>query len=78
MIERGEIVLCDFGGTMDGYCCDTTRCVFTGDRRAEIAEAYAVLFEAQAASVAAGVVGTPCEDVDRAARRIIAEAGYGE
>ncbi len=31
VIERGEIVLCDFGGTMDGYCSDTTRCVFTGD-----------------------------------------------
>jgi Xaa-Pro aminopeptidase len=78
VIGAGEIVLCDFGGTMDGYCSDTTRCVFTGDVPAEIAEAYAVLHAAQAASVAAAVVGTPCEDVDRAARDIIAAAGYGE
>jgi Xaa-Pro aminopeptidase len=78
VIERGEIVLCDFGGTMDGYCSDTTRCVFTGEVPAEIADAYAVLHEAQAAGVAAAVVGTPCEDVDRAARDIIAAAGFGE
>ena len=55
VIAAGEIVLCDFGGTMAGYCSDTTRCVFTGEPPAEIAEAYAVLHEAQQASVAAAV-----------------------
>lgn len=78
VIAAEEIVLCDFGGTMDGYCSDTTRCVFTGDVPADIADAYAVLHEAQAASVAAATVGTPCADVDRAARQVIADAGYGE
>jgi Xaa-Pro aminopeptidase len=78
VIAAGEIVLCDFGGTMAGYCSDTTRCVFTGRPSAEIAEAYTVLLEAQQASVASATVGTPCQDVDRAARRIIADAGYGE
>ncbi len=43
-----------------------------------MADAYSVLFEAQAAAVAAATVGTPCEDVDRAARRVIADAGFGE
>ena len=52
--------------------------VHSASRRAEVAEAYAVLHEAQQAAVAAGVVGTPCEDVDRAAARIIADAGYGD
>lgn len=78
VIGRDEIVLCDFGGTMAGYCSDTTRCVVTGEVPAEIADAYAVLHEAQAASVAAAVVGTPCEDVDRAARDVIAAAGFGD
>ena len=78
VIEAGEIVLCDFGGTMDGYCSDITRCVFTGEPPAEIAEAYAVLHAAQAAGVAAATVGTPCEDVDRAAREVIADAGFGD
>ena len=78
VINEGEIVLCDFGGTMNGYCSDITRCVFLGDPPAEVAEAYAVLHEAQHAAVLAGTVGTPCEEVDRVARRIITAAGYGE
>ena len=78
IIGENEIVLCDFGGTMNGYCSDTTRCVVTGEVPADIAEAYEVLHRAQAAAVAAATVGTPCEDVDRAARSIIADAGYGE
>ncbi len=78
VIGEGEIVLCDFGGTMAGYCSDITRCVVTGDVDPEIAEAYAVLHEAQTAAVAAATVGTPCEEVDRAARRIITAAGYGD
>lgn len=78
VIGEGEIVLCDFGGTMAGYCSDTTRCVVTGEIPGDIAEAYEVLHTAQRAAVAAATVGTPCEEVDRAARRIIADAGYGE
>ncbi len=78
VIAEDEIVLCDFGGTMAGYCSDTTRCVFTGTPPAEVAEAYDVLHAAQQAAVAAATIGTPCEDVDRTARRIIAEAGYGD
>ena len=78
VIGEDEIVLCDFGGTMNGYCSDTTRCVFTGEIAGDVAEAYAVLHEAQAAGVNAATVGTPCEDVDRATRKVIADAGYGE
>ncbi|MDP2292014.1 MAG: Xaa-Pro peptidase family protein [Actinomycetota bacterium] len=78
VIREGEVVLCDFGGTMAGYCSDITRCVSLGEPPAEVADAYAVLHEAQAAGVAAGVVGAACQDVDRAARRIIDAAGLGE
>lgn len=83
VIQENEGVLCDFGGTMFGddgigYCSDLTRCVYTGTPSAEFAEAYDVLFEAQAASVAAAIVGTPAQDIDRAGREIIASAGYGE
>lgn len=82
-IVPGDVVLCDFGGTMAteggaGYCSDITRCVSIGEPTAEVAEAYAVLHAAQAAGVAAATVGTPCEEVDAAARRIIDDAGYGE
>jgi Xaa-Pro aminopeptidase len=83
VIARGDVVLCDFGGAMVdddgvGYCSDITRCVHVGEPPAEVAEAYAVLHEAQRAAVAAAVVGTPCEQVDEVARDIIARAGLGD
>jgi Xaa-Pro aminopeptidase len=78
VIETGDVVLCDFGGTMHGYCSDITRMFVVGDPAPEVRDAYAVLVEAQEAGVQAARVGTPCEDVDAAARRVIAEAGYGD
>jgi Xaa-Pro aminopeptidase len=79
VIRAGEVVLCDFGGTMpDGYCSDITRCVWTvGDPSSEMRDLYTVLQDAQAQAVDAAVVGTPCEDVDGVARRLITEGGYG-
>jgi Xaa-Pro aminopeptidase len=79
VIHAGEVVLCDFGGTMpDGYCSDITRCVWTGGEPApEMRDLYAVLQDAQAQAVAAALVGTPCEDVDGVARRLISDGGYG-
>jgi Xaa-Pro aminopeptidase len=85
VIEAGEVVLCDFGGTMHaadgvGYCSDITRCVWTGGEEppAEVTDVYAVLHDAQRAACAAATVGTACEDVDAVARRAIAGAGWGE
>jgi len=81
-ITAGDLVLCDFGGTMlddhgVGYCSDITRCVHLGEPPADVAAAYAVLHEAQQAAVAAATVGTTCEAVDAAARSIIESAGHG-
>ena len=83
VIRPGEVVLCDFGGTMMdadgvGYCSDITRCVHLGEPPADLADTYDVLFEAQAAQVAAAVVGQTCESVDRVGRAMIADAGFGE
>jgi Xaa-Pro aminopeptidase len=76
-IGPGEAVVCDFGGTLDGYCSDITRTVFTGDPPPEFRDLYTVLQTAQAAAVDAAAVGVPCEDVDGVARRTITEGGYG-
>ncbi len=78
MIRDGDIVLCDFGGTMRGYCSDITRMFHVGEPPAELGDVYDVLVHAQEAGVRAARVGTPCEEVDAAARGVIAGAGYGE
>ncbi|MEX2659766.1 MAG: Xaa-Pro peptidase family protein [Acidimicrobiales bacterium] len=78
VIEAGQVVLCDFGGTTpDGYCSDITRCVHTGPIPDDVAEAYELLQEAHSLAVTAATVGTPCEAVDAAARDRIAEGGRG-
>jgi Xaa-Pro aminopeptidase len=78
VIAPGDVVLCDFGGTMAHYCSDITRMFHVGEPPAEVRDVYAVLAEAQEAGVRAAVVGARCEDVDAAARQVIADAGYGE
>ena len=40
VIERGDVVLCDFGGTMHGYCSDITRMFVVGDVDPEVRDAY--------------------------------------
>ncbi len=77
VIGDGDVVLCDFGGTMAGYCSDITRMFVVGEPTAEIADAYAVLQLAQEEAFLAATVGTPCEAVDAAARSVIADAGFG-
>jgi Xaa-Pro aminopeptidase len=83
VIGRDEVVVCDFGGSLQlgdgvGYCSDITRTVVTGEPEAEFLELFEVLRLAQAAAVAAAVVGTPCEQVDRVGRDPIVAAGYGK
>jgi Xaa-Pro aminopeptidase len=82
VIEPDQVVLCDFGGTMMfdgvGYCSDITRCVYTGMPPVEFRDLYDTLHDAQQSAVASAIVGQPCEDVDAVARRLIADAGYGD
>jgi Xaa-Pro aminopeptidase len=77
VIQPGDVVLLDFGGTMRGYCSDITRMFAVGDPSSEVRDAYDVLVDAQEHGVSAATVGTACADVDAAARRVITEAGYG-
>ena len=77
-IRPGDAVVCDFGGSMGGYCSDITRTVFTGTPSPELARVYTVVAEAQAAGALAAQVGEPCSSVDRAAREVIDGAGFGQ
>jgi Xaa-Pro aminopeptidase len=78
IVVDGDLVLCDYGGTMDGYCSDITRMFSVGEPTAEVRDVYDVLVAAQEQAVRAAVVGTPCEEVDAIARSVIADAGYGD
>jgi len=72
------MVVLDFGGLKDGYGSDTTRTVHVGEPTAEERQVYEVVRAAQQAGFEAVRPGASCQDVDRAARKVIADAGYGE
>ncbi|QES44473.1 peptidase M24 family protein [Streptomyces venezuelae] len=78
VIERGDMVVLDFGGLLHGYGSDTSRTVHVGEPTAEEQRVHDVVREAQAAGCAAVRPGAACQDIDRAARDVITEFGYGE
>mgnify|MGYP001240450391 CR=1 FL=1 len=78
VIERGDVVIVDFGGRLGGYCSDTTRTFVVGDPTPEQEEVHAVVLAAQRAAAQAVRPGAIPAEIDAAARRVIGEAGYGE
>ncbi len=77
-IEVGDAVVLDFGGLMHGYGSDTSRTVCVGEPSALVREVHEVVRLAQQAGVDAVRPGVACQEIDRAARRVITDAGYGE
>ncbi|MEU2991439.1 aminopeptidase P family protein [Streptomyces griseoincarnatus] len=77
-IGRGDMVVLDFGGLKDGYGSDTSRTVHVGEPTEEERRVHDLVREAQEAGFRAVRPGAACQDVDRAARAVIADAGYGE
>ena len=78
VMEQGDLVVCDFGGSMDGYQSDTTRTFQVGSAGAEEREAYEALRAAQQAAFEAVEPGVTCEAIDQAARSVLEDAGWGE
>jgi D-alanyl-D-alanine dipeptidase len=77
-IVQGDAVVLDFGGRAGGYCSDITRTVFVGGPDEKQAEVHDVVRRAQEAAFEAIRPGAVAQDVDRAARAVIADAGYGD
>lgn len=78
VIQDGDCIVLDFGGLMFGYGSDTSRTVCVGEPTEQIREVHEIVRRAQQAGVDAVRPGVACQEVDRAARRLITEAGYGE
>ncbi|WP_329336232.1 aminopeptidase P family protein [Streptomyces sp. NBC_01352] len=78
VVERGDMVVLDFGGLKDGYGSDTSRTVHVGEPSDEERRVHDLVRAAQEAGFRAVRPGVACQEVDRAARAVIADAGYGE
>ena len=78
VLQPGDFITMDFGSLRDGYCSDMTRTVALCEASDEMKQVYDLVLKAQLAGIAAGKAGIPGCEIDRAARTVITEAGYGE
>jgi Xaa-Pro aminopeptidase len=77
-IRAGEEVVLDFGGTVGGYFSDMTRTVVVERAPRGFGHVYDIVREAQEAAFQAVRPGVPAEEVDAAAREVIAMSGYAD
>ena len=78
VIGRNELVVCDFGCIVDGYCSDMTRTVSLGDPGPDARHLYEVVLASQQAGRALVAADVACSDIDRASRDVIADAGWAD
>jgi Xaa-Pro aminopeptidase len=77
-VERGELVVIDWGAEVDGYCSDCTRTVAVGEPGEQARAVYGLVLEAQRAGVDAVRAGVGGREVDAVARRVIEAGGHGD
>lgn len=78
MMGDGDMVVCDFGGRRGGYFSDSTRTFIVGTPTQHQVEVHSVVAAANEAGRGAVAPGVRCEEIDRAVRAVIVEAGYGD
>lgn len=78
ILRSGEVLLLDFGVSLDGYQSDITRTFMLGKPSAALSRMYEVVQQANAAGRAAARPGVSGQEVDRATRHVVEAAGYGQ
>ncbi len=77
-LEKGDLVLLDFGCRCEGYCSDLTRTVVLGPATDEQRGIYDAVLEAQRRGITNVAAGRSCGAVDASAREVIEGAGHGD
>ncbi len=76
-VKDGTVIMVDGGCTVQGYSSDVTRTIVFGKATDKMRKVWDIVRRAQAAALKAVRPGAACQDVDRAARRVIEDAGFG-
>lgn len=76
-VKEGSFVLMDYGATFDGYHSDMTRTVCVGKPTEKMEEVYSIVLNAQLCALEKIKAGALGSDIDKIARDIISDAGYG-
>ncbi len=78
ILQPGDLLVIDWGATYEGYISDLTRTFALGPLDAELVGIHETVQRANAAGRATAKPGIAAGDVDRATRKVIEQAGYGE
>lgn len=77
-IEPGDFITMDFGCRYEGYCSDMTRTIVLGKANEKQKEIYQLVLKANLVTESFLRAGMICREVDKIARDIIADGGYGK
>lgn len=77
-LRKGDAVTLDFGCVYEGYHSDMTRTVFVGEPCAKLRDIYQLVLAAQHMAELSAAPGLTGQEIDKAARDVIVEAGYGK
>ena len=78
VLREGQLALFDWGASIEGYASDITRTYAMGSLDGELRRVYTLVQEANAGARQAARPGASGQDIDRAARAVIAKGGYGD
>ncbi len=78
VLQEGEMLLIDWGASFAGYFSDITRTFFCGEPNDEMKQIANLVEKANAAARLGGKAGMPAGEVDKLARDVITQGGYGE
>lgn len=77
VIRQGTILLMDGGCQVESYHSDLSRTFVLGKATDKMKKVFGIVHQAQTAALKAARPGVMCQDVDAAARKVVADAGYG-
>lgn len=77
-LAEGDLIVIDWGTTYEGYRSDITRTFVLGAPTPEMVQIHDAVLAANQSGRLAARPGIPAQEVDRAARRAITLAGYGQ
>ena len=76
-LREGSVILVDGGCRLDNYSSDITRTITFGEPSEKVKDVWETVRKAQKAAIEVIRPGVACQELDRAARRVVEESGYG-
>ena len=76
-LHEGDIIMVDGGCSIEGFQSDVTRTIVFGQPNDKQRKVWDIVKKAQSEALKAVRPGVPCEDIDRVARKVVEDAGFG-